>query len=133
MRRVPIERKCKVSPADIARDHLQGRGMPVIVTDGTELWPARSKWTFEFFRSAYGSDLASAWLGLRSGIGKVTKLGAYIDFLDTSELPGIWIDGSGQPLRAPPGPGSSAPYLLGWPAFQNHPELYDDIRPAPRL
>ena len=54
MKRIQIERKSKVSPADIAREHLQGVGKPVIITDATENWPARSKWTFEFFKTAYG-------------------------------------------------------------------------------
>jgi len=133
VRRIPIERKSKVSLFNFARDHLSGRGMPVIVTDATEPWPARSKWTFEFFRTTYGSDIARAFLGLMSNVSKVTTLATYIDFLDTptAELPGLWVDKDGLPLRAAPEPGGSSPYLVGWPAFDNHPELYGDITPAP--
>ena len=82
MKGIQIQRKSKVLPADIARDHLRGVGEPVIITDATENWPARSKWTFEFFKATYGSDIATAWLGIGSSVAKVTTLSAYIDFLD---------------------------------------------------
>src|SRR5437870_3518051 len=94
MKRIPIERKNKLSPAEIIRDHVQGIGKPVIVTDATESWPARSRWTFEFFKTSYGSDMVSAPLGLFGGVAKVTKLAAYLDHLNTptEELPGFWVD-----------------------------------------
>jgi hypothetical protein len=137
MKRVQVERKSKVSPAAIAREYLQGVGKPVIITDATEYWPARSKWTFEFFKTAYGSDPAIAWLGRGSGTGKLTTLSAYIDFLDAplAVLPGIWtgkdIGKDGRPPRATAQRGDSPFYLLGWYAFRQHPELYNDITPAP--
>lgn len=134
MKRIPIERKKNLSPADFTRDHLQGCGKPVIVTDAMDYWPARSKWTFDYFKAKYGMDMVCAPLGLNSPLAKVTKLSTYIDYLDTptDDLPGFWIDTkTAQPLRITPAPGSSPPYLLGWFAFQKHPELYDDILPAP--
>ena len=137
MKRIQIERKSNVSPAEIAREHLQGVGKPVIITDATENWPARSKWTFEFFKTAYGSDLAVAWRGTAIDTGKVTTLSAYINFLDTpsAELPGIWtgkgIGKDRRPPQAAPGRADSPFYPFGWFAFRQHPELYDDIAPAP--
>jgi hypothetical protein len=134
VKRIQIERKSKVLPADIAREHLRGVGKPVIITDATENWPARSKWTFEFFKTAYGSDPALASLGLGSGIGKVTTLSAYINFLDAplAELPGIWRGkGIGRDGHLPQVASSAPFYLLGWFAFRQHAELYDDIAPAP--
>jgi Cupin-like domain len=137
LKQIQIERKSKVLPVDIAREYLRGIGKPVIITDATENWPARSKWTFEFFKTAYGSDPAIAWLGRGSGVGKLTSLSTYIDFLDTplAELPGVWtgknIGKDGRPPPAAPGGGASPFYLLGWYAFRQHPELYDDIAPAP--
>jgi hypothetical protein len=137
LKRIQIERKSKVLPADISREYLQGIGKPVIITDATENWPARSKWTFEFFKTAYGSDPAMAWLGRGSGTGKLTTLSAYIDFLDapSAELPGVWtgkdIGKDGRPPQSAPGGATSPFYLLGWFAFRQHPELYDDIAPAP--
>ncbi len=88
----------------------------------------------EFLKTAYGSDLVSAPLGPFSDVAKLTKLGTYIDHLDTpaEELPGFWINmRDGHPLRTVPQPLASPPYLLGWHAFRDHPELYDDIKPAP--
>jgi Cupin-like domain len=133
VKRIQIERKSKVLPADITREHLSGVGKPVIITDATENWPARSKWTFEFLKTAYGSDLATAWLGIGSGPIKVTTLSAYINYLDTplAELPGIWTGKDGRPPQATPGQAGSPFYLYGWSAFRKHPELYDDIAPAP--
>ena len=133
VKHIQIERKSKVLPADIAREHLSGVGKPVIITDATENWPARSKWTFEFLKTAYGSDLATAWLGIGLGPAKVTTLSAYINYLDTpsAELPGIWMDKDGRPAQAVPAQVDSPFYLYGWNAFRQHPELYDDIAPAP--
>ena len=137
VKRVQIQRKSNVLPADIAREHLRGVGEPVIITDATENWPARSKWTFEFFKTSYGCDIATAWLGIGSGVGKVTTLSAYIDFLDapSAELAGL---STGRDInkhtRTPvtvPGVGSPPFYLMGWSAFRQHPNLYDDIEPAP--
>src|SRR5262245_14746060 len=137
MKHIQIERKRKVLPTEIAQDHLQGVGKPVIITDATENWPARSKWTFEYFKNAYGRDAVTAWRGLGSGTGKVTTLSAYINFLDTplADLPGIWtgkdIGMNRRPTQAAPARAGSPFYLLGWFAFRQHPELYDDIVPAP--
>jgi len=133
MRQVSVARKSNVSFEEIAREHLHGRGKPVIITDGTERWPARAKWTFEFFKNTYGSDLVTTWLGPGSSTGRITKLATYIDFLDRpmEEFPGIWIGKDGRPLPVAPGPLASPLYLLGWQALQKHPELCEDITPAP--
>jgi hypothetical protein len=137
VKRIQIERKSRVLPADIAREYLGGVGKPVIITDATENWAARSKWTFEFFKTSYGSDPALAWLGFGSGAAKLTTLSAYIDFLyaPMSELPGLWrgshIGKDGRSPAPVPGRASSPFYLIGWFAFRQHPELYDDIAPAP--
>src|SRR5262245_9367342 len=133
MKCIQIERKSKVLLGDIAREHLLGVGKPVIITDATENWPARQKWTFEFFKNAYGSDPAIAYLGLGSATGKVTTLSAYINFLDAplAELPGIWKAKDGRPPEPAPERAHSPFYLLGWYAFRQHPELYADIAPAP--
>ena len=64
MNRIQIERKSKVLPADIVQQHLCGLGKPVVITDATENWPARSKWTFEFLKATYGSDLVTPSRGL---------------------------------------------------------------------
>jgi hypothetical protein len=133
VKRIQIERKSKVLQADIAQEHLWGVGKPVIITDATENWPARSKWTFEFLKTHYGSDLATAWLGINSGPAKVTTLCAYINYLDTpsADLPGMWTRGDGRLPQPAPRQAGSPFYLYGWNGFRKHPELYDDITPAP--
>lgn len=133
MKRIAIERKQQLSPADFVRDHLHGVGKPVLVTDATDSWPARSKWTFDYLKSAYGSDFVSASLGICSEYGKTTKLGDFIDYLDkpTGDLPGFWVATKDwKPLRTPPESAGALHYLLDWNAYQRHPELFDDIKPA---
>jgi hypothetical protein len=131
---LPIERKHDLTPSVFAREHLHGTGKPVVVTDATERWPARSKWTFDFMKSAYGSDLVCPELGLHSGIGRLTKLATYLDFIDnpTTDLDGFWVDvATKRPLPQAPEAPDVPPYLVSWLAFQRHPELFHDIEPAP--
>lgn len=135
MKNFVVERKRNVSPDEIAREHLRGYGVPVIVTGEIEYWSARSKWTFEFFRKKCGADIVAAPLGLGSSIRRLTKLGTYIDFLDAPdvELPGIWVGDGMRPLQSRPPLGGSPPYLVEWRAFHHHPDLYDDISPTPNF
>lgn len=133
MKKIAVERKKNLSPEDFARDHVEGTGKPVIVTDAMDGWPARSKWTFEFLRASYGSEFGIAPYGMSGEIGKLTNLAAYIDYLEAPDsLPGFWISTrDSKPLRAPPEEPKLPAYLMGWYAFQRHPELYNDIAPAP--
>jgi hypothetical protein len=133
VKRIEIERKDKVSPAEITREHLSGGGKPVIITDATDNWPARSKWNFEFLKATYGSDLVTAWLGIGGGPAKVTTLSAYMNYLNapSAELPGVWTGKDGRPAQTRPGTSAVPFHLYGWSAFRRHPELYDDIVPAP--
>ncbi len=127
MKRIAIERKKRISAEDFARDHLDGSGKPVIITDAMDQWRARSIWDFQFFKAAYGSDFVTASFGVMSDVGKLTKLATYIDYLDTpnQELPGFWVAGKdGKPLRTAPSAPSLPPYLQGWHGFQKHPNSY---------
>jgi hypothetical protein len=131
---VQIERKHGLTPPAFAREHLRGTATPLIVTGAIERWTARSKWTFEFMKAAYGSDLVCAELGLESGIGRMTTLAAYVDYVNarTESLDGFWVDvASGRPLRDAPELPAVPPYLVSWHAFQKHPELLHDIEPVP--
>lgn len=106
--------------------------MPLVITDATDRWPARTKWTFEHFRAAYGDDLVCPVFGLRSGIGKITKLATYIDYLDTPDeaLTGFLTNVADRtPLETTDVVPEVLPYLTDWNAFQKHPELYEDIAP----
>lgn len=134
MKTVQIDRKRNLIPEVFIRDHLQGVGKPVIVTDAIQCWPAQSKWTFDYFKKSYGSDFVTVKAELDSDVRKLTKLASYIDHLDTAteEVPGFWVEpNTGKPSRTPPHPYDTPLYLAAWCAFQDHPELYDDIEPAP--
>jgi hypothetical protein len=129
---VQIDRKRNLTPDNFMRDHLQGVGKPVIITDAIQGWRARSKWTFDYLKKSYGWDLVRAKPAFMSDVVKLTKLSAYIDHLDTptKEVPGFWIK-NGKQSQPPPQPYEQPLYVLGWFPFQAHPELYDDIQPAP--
>jgi histone arginine demethylase JMJD6 len=79
---------------------------PVIITDGIEHWPARKKWTLDFFRQQYG--------GISLAVdGRQLTMGTLIDEVkgSTSEHP--------------------APYLRNH-AVKNLPaELHLDVQPMP--
>jgi hypothetical protein len=128
---VQIPRVSRISRDDFAGAYLSGDGVPVIVADAIDDWPARSKWTFEYFRRAFGADIVMAPLGLGGEAAKILKLESYLEGLGRAgdELPGFWVDTrDGRPLDAAPHDLSSPLYLLGWGAFRRHPELYEDIR-----
>lgn len=129
MRRIPVERKANLTRDAFARDHLAGEGVPVIVTDAVTRWPAAQRWTFEHLRATYGSDIAVAPLGLSARVGKATNIATYIDHITTgAPLPGFWVDPvSGAPTAPPADGGTSPAYLLGWHAFERHPELFADL------
>lgn len=134
MQKVTIERKRDLSPEEFARDHLYGAGAPVIVVDAMTCWPALSKWSFDFFKEAFGSDFVTAAHGLDSSEVKLTKLATYFEYLDepAGELAGFWVSSKdNRPLRQGPVAASTPFYLLGWNAFEKHPELFDDIGPPP--
>lgn len=137
MKRVAVERKNCLEPTAFSRHHLRNGGIPVVVTDGMDNWPARSKWTFEHFKAVYGQDLGAAPCSMSGGAKRITKLSAYIDFLDASKdtplgaLPGLWMDGKGRHMSDAPKLGASPPWYFVWHAFRHHPELYDDIKPTP--
>ncbi|MBG9389085.1 cupin-like domain-containing protein [Caenimonas aquaedulcis] len=132
MKRVAIERRSGMDPAEFTRHCLADGGRPVIVTDAMNEWAALRQWTLPYFLDRYGSDLVPVSLGLSSSVAKMTKLSAFIGHLlqPGSELPGFWIDSaSGKPLRTDPEVGRASFYLIDWYAFEKHPELFEAISP----
>jgi hypothetical protein len=53
MKLVEIERKGGLTPARFAAEHLKPM-KPVIFTDLMNPWPAKSKWTVDYFKKEYG-------------------------------------------------------------------------------
>jgi len=134
VKRIAIERKSGLSAREFAREQLSGTGKPVVITDAMERWKAREKWDFQYLKETYGNDFICPSFGLCSDTAKLTKLSSFIDYLDApdEELRGFWVDNKdGKPLVTDPAPSLLRHYLLGWRGFQRHPELYDDIFPAP--
>jgi hypothetical protein len=122
-----------MSRAELLRDHQRGSGTPVIITDAVPRWPAYAKWTFEELERAYGADAVLPTLGFSGESRKLTKLSAYLKYLDepAHALRGIWVDQDGLPAAVPVDADDARMYLLSWGAFQRHPELLLDIQPAP--
>jgi hypothetical protein len=134
VRRVAIPRRDRLSPRDLVRDHLGGVGTPVIITDAVSRWPAYAKWNFEYMKHTYGDDFVMPQLGFGGRYHKLTRLSAYLRYLDRpkEDFGGFWLDENGRPTSPPSGEKGSTMYLLGWKAFQRHPELVHDIQPGPR-
>uniref|UniRef100_A0A7S0IL10 JmjC domain-containing protein n=1 Tax=Calcidiscus leptoporus TaxID=127549 RepID=A0A7S0IL10_9EUKA len=55
---IPILRKNDLSPEVAWREHVIAgdEGLPVVVTDATEGWEARKKWSVSFFAQKFGDD-----------------------------------------------------------------------------
>ncbi len=107
---------------------------PVVLGDAFEHWPARSKWTFDFFADHCGSDPGTVPMGFFGEYpATVTTLGGYIGAFDkpVDSLPGFWIDANGNPTREPPAVSDHGPWGFGWKSFKQHPDLYADISPFP--
>ena len=104
MKTIQIERRPGLSKEEFNREYLKGIGKPVIVPDGIQEWPARTKWSFEYLKKTYGSDTVVVAAGLESRVMKMTKLAAYIDHLDKADqdLPGFWLDPATALPRAEP-------------------------------
>lgn len=133
MKRIQIERRRGLSPAAFFQEHLRGPGLPVIVTDATDKWKARSTWTFEFLKAEYGSETVLVRAGLSSKISGVMDLAGYIDGLDepSGPTPKFWLDADGHPRSEPPQAPTSPLYLVDWHVFRKHPELFAGIDPVP--
>lgn len=135
MKHVEIPRRSGLSRRDILRDHLRGSGSPVILTDTVPRWPAFQNWSFEGLTLSYGSEIVLPSLGFAGGARKLTKLSAYLRYLEDPSvgLGGFWVDADCRPTEPPANADGSLMYLMGWNAFQRHPELLLDIQPAPAI
>jgi hypothetical protein len=134
----PIERTSSLTPETFHRQFLTGPGKPVILTDATNSWPALSKWSFDLFKTRYGSDNVTprTWLG-PGGMKfvKLMRLSDYIEYLDAPECPapGLWIDRDTLHPSRGPAVASEYPLYLAWNVFAQHPELLDDVELSPKF
>ena len=116
-------------------EYLHGQGQPVILIDAMKNWPAMSKWSFEFFRSRYGSEsvMPKTWLG--PDCLKLMKLADFLDYLDDPAKParGFWLDAKTMRPCGQPAGDAPTPLYLAWKCFWQHPELLDDIELSPKF
>ena len=129
---VQIERVRTLTRTSSWNGYMRGGLAPVVITGAIDRWPARTRWTFAFFKQAYGADVICPEVGLASGIGKITRLAPYIDYLDApdQELEGFWASvADARPLLTIDDIPEGRPYLVEWNAFRKHPELLADVQP----
>jgi hypothetical protein len=134
MTRMQIARVSKVDRETFSHDYLTGIGTPVIVTDAIDRWPASTRWTFDFFRSRYGSDTVLATAGMFSRAAKAMKLTDYLDYCEAPErgARGLWVDpDTGRPQATPCEEPKDPFYLYSWNPLAHHPELRADITASP--
>ncbi|WP_118857567.1 cupin-like domain-containing protein [Sphingomonas mesophila] len=127
----PIDRlSCAADREAIAARIASAEPRPFIVTDGTARWPARTKWTLEFFADRYGDSpgIAPLEFGVRPPSGKATLLKAFIRHLDDAytNLPGLWVGPKPEPADPP-----QSGWSFSWEPFKHDPALLDDVAPFP--
>jgi hypothetical protein len=131
----PIERTRALAPETFHQCFLTGPGKPVILTDAMNSWTALSRWTFDLFKTRYGSDKVAPriWSGLNCA--KLMTLGDYLDHIDAPEVlsPGLWIDAATLHPRQAPSEAPNFPLYLAWSVFARHPELLEDIELSPKF
>lgn len=131
MTRVLIERiSVRSEKRRVANYFDQGAPYPVIFTDAADEWPARGKWTLDFFASTHGSQIGIAPLAFGAPVrGKTTLLGAFINYLDRpyADIPGVWVDDQGAERTLD----DSRAWSFLWEAFRNDPALFGDVSPFP--
>lgn len=96
-------------PAAEFRERFVRRGMPCVLTGLQEGWPAREKWTPEFFRQHHGELSVAVARGKEWG---QMRLRDYVDRLRAAQ------------------PGEDIPYLRTWNFLDDIPELRGDFSPG---
>lgn len=109
-----IDRRAGLSVREFNREY-RSPGKPVVIVDAIDNWRARSTWTFDFFRSRYGSSTVLAYR--YSGDKYKQKDAIEMSFRD-------YLDGVSS------GDWNSFPYYIrdNWALLASHPELSADYR-----
>jgi hypothetical protein len=112
-----IERRSAVSPGEFRSAYESAPGLPLIVTDAAERWPALRKWTFEFFDESFGADevIVTDRVG-RPTLGRRMSLREYLVYAQRPETSDVSLVASPTPL-----------YLTTYSPFVDHPSLRDDF------
>ena len=109
-----VDRRAGLSIREFNREY-QLRGRPVVIVDAIDHWKARTSWTFDFFKSRYGSTtvLAYRYRGYKYKPQDATQM-SFGDYLDGVSS-GDW---------------NSFPYYIrdNWGVLVSHPELAADYK-----
>lgn len=104
-----VDRRDTLTPQEMLDEYVRP-GRPVLLTGVTRDWPARTKWTFDFFRQRYGGEPVRVTRAAREDEPEVeTTLAEYLDSFPAHA--------QGRPF-----------YLTSWAFRERHPELLEDFR-----
>ncbi|MDH3636107.1 MAG: cupin-like domain-containing protein [Gammaproteobacteria bacterium] len=102
-----VDRRTGISYDEFIQDYLLP-GIPVVLTDATQDWPAMSKWSPEYLQRHYGQRSVK----LRDFPDREIDLGSYMDMVIASSVE------------------NPTPYLWGIDIENLFPELMADMQPA---
>ena len=90
MKLQPIEKRTGLTRQEFEEDYLK-KNKPVIFTDLINNWPARDKWTFDYFKNKYGHIEVPLYGNDFRKAGKdylvsheTMKFGDYLDLIKTT-------------------------------------------------
>jgi len=114
---VDIDRHQELSSSEFKEKYLSGGGLPVVVTDATDAWPARAKWTFDFFSQRFGEKIVV--VADRLGNAKAARKVRFSDYLTYCRFPFATSLAQANP--------EFPFYLTSFSPFSEHPELLEDF------
>jgi histone arginine demethylase JMJD6 len=78
-----VERRKNISAEEFwARYAIPG--VPVLLEGLADDWPARSLWTFDFFKQNYGGHDVAVYPGARKISPKTMRLGSYLEYMQNT-------------------------------------------------
>lgn len=104
-----VDRRESLSAREMLDEYVRP-GRPVLLTGATRDWPARTKWSFDFFRQGYGAEPV-----------RVSRA-AHDDEADVEMTLAEYLDSFGRQAEGKPF------YLTSWAFRARHPELLEDFR-----
>ena len=108
-----VDRRSKLSLGAFRREYLLPQ-RPVVITDAMDAWPARTKWTFDFFRRTLGAEPIKIYRydAVREFVKDAVETVPFADYID-HVVAEDW---------------ETYPYYLrdNWSLLHDHPELKTD-------
>lgn len=78
-----VERRKNLSVEEFW-DRYAVPGVPVLLEGLADDWPARSLWTFDFFKRNYGGNDVTIYPGPQKTDPRTAKLSAYLEYMETT-------------------------------------------------